>query len=275
MNYRSITILMYTFGTGSGHLSRVNAILKGFLRNNLEVHFYVFAPRSKYLRYLHPQSEVVTIDNLPQHVDIFICDWKSDDFVDSLPTNFATIWVGLRRLGEIRSTFPSRFFVVAIEPEVEGDVLIWPIISTWRDELVTEIEFREITNTTTEQNVALLCENGSYASHPKMILQKHFLMNGMVMIKCSNSQFASAYRDLDYSPIARLFSRAKHIVVGAGYNSIHECLCFSEPSRFTAIRVGGDDQEKRLRFYLDWVEQCPGDSQSHTLASKLIKMLLK
>lgn len=271
MNQRPVTVLMYTFGAGSGHLARVNAILKGFVRVGVDVQFLVVAPRSKYLAYLHPSAKLVTAESLPVHVDIFVCDWKADAFVKSLAGEFASLWVGLRRMGRIPSTFPRRFLVVAMEPLVEGDVTIWPIISTWRDELVSEAEYRAITGTRPDQRVALLCENGSYASHPKKILQDHLPIEGIIKLKCSNSPVSRGYRDIDYAPIARLFSRADHIVIGAGYNSIHECLCFAEPSRFTAIRVGGDDQERRLRHYLDWADTCPGDSQAHVLANYLIQ----
>lgn len=270
MTHQHVTILMYTFGTGSGHLMRVNAVLKGFLRTGVDVQFYVVAPRSKYLSYLHPGATLVTAKSLPAHVDIFICDWKADTFVDSIPTEFASLWVGLRRMGRIASRFPRHFLVVAIEPLVGGDMTLWPIISTWRDELVSEEEFRAITGTGPDERVALLCENGSYASHPKAILQAYPRIEGMTSLKCSNSPFSEAYRDIDFAPIARLFARADCIVVGAGYNSIHECLCFSHPLRFTPILVGGDDQRRRLRHYLQWVDLCPGDSQAHVLARHLL-----
>lgn len=262
-------VVIYTYGVGAGHLARVNAVVKGFSRTNLSQDISVHAPRTKYRGLLDPQARLVSLDELPKETDIFICDWKVDGFVESLPHNYARLWVGLRRLGRIPSAFPRRFFVVAVEPSVRGDLCIWPVISTWKDELVSEAEFRAITRTESGAKVALLCENGCYEKHPTMVLREDLIGDGHIGVRCSNSPYARRLRDLDYWPIARLFPHAARLVIGGGYNSIHEAICFSSPERLVTIHVGGDDQALRLKKYTDWWELSPGDSRGEELASIL------
>lgn len=260
-------VLVYTFGIGAGHLSRVNAVVKGFARSAFESAVFVYAPRSKYLAYLDRTATLVAESTLPADVDVLICDWKSDSFIESLPANYARLWIGLRRLGRIPSTFPKRFLTVAVEPGVRGDCLIWPIISTWRDELANRAEFHAITGTSEGSRVALLCENGCYERHPGQVLRSELIGEGLTGVMCSNSPHAKGLRDLDYWPVARLFPHAERIVIGAGYNSIHEAICYSKVNSVVAIHVGGDDQRLRLRKFAEWWEQSPGDSQGERLAA--------
>lgn len=271
-----IRVLIYTFGMGSGHLSRVNAVIKGFKRAKVNVQIFVHAPRSKYIEYLEADATVVARDEFPRDVDIFVCDWKADELVLGLPQSTAKLWVGLKRMGTIPANFPSHFLVVAIEPRVKGDILIWPIISTWRDELISHDDFCKITGT--RNSVALLCENGAFASHPDIVFaessgRSSHERGDMVYLKCSNSPHAAEKADLDFYPIARLFHWPSRIVIGGGYNSIHECLCFADMDTVSAIYVGGDDQKQRLKYYQDWAEMPQKDSQATKLAETLIDEL--
>ncbi|MEK6285615.1 MAG: hypothetical protein AABO57_07735 [Acidobacteriota bacterium] len=271
----TLNVLMYTKGMASGHLSRVNAIYKGFLREGIKCCFSLIAPRSKYLEYLHSDIELRAVDDPPRNTDIFICDWKADEFVYSLNCRYSRAWIGLRRLGKIKSTFPDYFHVIAIEPGVKGDTCIWPIISTWRDEMASREEFLQIVGAEPGDRIALLCENGAYSVHPERILLRNSLDSGMRAIRCSNSPYAQPYRDLDYFPIARLFYAADHVMIGAGYNSVHEGLCFVHTDRLTVLYVGGDDQRQRLRNLGSWRVKCPGDSQAHLLVRYIVEKILE
>lgn len=265
-----IRVLIYTKGIASGHLTRVNAVHKGFVRAGFDVDFFVVAPRSKYLDYLSSGIRVLSRNALPPQVDIFICDWKADDFVESLPKRFSRAWIGLRRMGKINSTFPARFYVVAVEPTVAGDASIWPVVLTWRDELRSREELLALVGAAEEERIALLCENGAYAKHPPVVLNHRVDIDDFVHVRCSNSPHAAGNRDLDYYPIAQFFAAADHVVVGAGYNSVHEALCYVQPSRLTVLHVGGDDQDGRIRLLDEWRQKCPGDSQAGVLATHIM-----
>ncbi len=270
MRYR---VLMYTKGIASGHLTRVNAVHKGFIRAGFDVDFFVVAPRSKYLGYLSPGIRVLMPDTLPSRVDIFICDWKADEFVESLQSSYSTIWIGLRRLGTIKSMFPEHFFVIAIEPTVPGDVTIWPILLTWRNELRPREELLRLVGVGKKQKIALLCENGAYAKHPPVVLDHRVEAEDYKYVRCSNSSYSTRNRDLDYYPIAQFFGAADHIVIGAGYNSVHEALCYVMQSNLTVLYVGGDDQVRRMQLLDKWREESPGDSQAGTLARYIMEQI--
>lgn len=268
MSTETLRVVMYTYGMGSGHLARVNAVAKGFTRAVSSLDFRVLAPRSKYLHCLDPAAQLERCAGLSRPVDIFVCDWKSDSYVESLPATFAKLWVGLRRMGTIPSRFPRHFMTVAIEPRVRGDVTVWPIISTFRDELASFEEFMEIT--AADGPVTLLCENGAFPSHPQKVFSAWERCTEGTVLKCSNSPHAASSCDLNYWPIARLFPHAHRILVGGGYNSIHECLAYASLDRFAAVRVGGDDQARRIRYYREWADECPGDSEATRLARLLV-----
>lgn len=270
MKQPKLKITMYTFGMGSGHLARVNAVAKGFFRTSRNIEFSVIAPRTKYKHLLDRRIQVLDSVEQQAYSDIFICDWKADDRVRALNKSRASLWVGLKRMGRIPSNFPSHYLVVGIEPLVTADIRVWPIISTFRDELLTRLEFEEIVQTT--ERVTLVCENGAFASHPTKLFSK-VAQNSSPnrVLTCSNSPYVSDSVGLNYWPIARIFPHAEKIVVGGGYNSIHECLSFCRNlEHFDAFFVGGDDQKRRLKHYRGWYEGHPKDSQARELALRLL-----
>lgn len=267
----SLRVLLYTYGTGSGHLARVNAVCKGLLRAVPSIDLSVVAPRTKYARLVEPRAQLIVPDCVPDSVDVLVCDWKADEYVESFARDYARLYVGLRRLGKIPSRFPDHYRVVSVEPRVRSETAIWPIISTFRDELATVEEFERIVGTS--EPVTLLCENGAYASHPNRVFSWSDQWDDSVVVRCSNSPHVAESRDLDYWPVARLFPHAHRIVIGAGYNSIHEALAFADLDRVFAIRVGGDDQEQRLRHYRTWADECKRDSASEDLANWILSQL--
>jgi len=264
---KRLKVYAYTKGTGSGHLTRINAVYKGFKRARIACDFYVSAHRSKYLEFLEPGIKLCKKGEFPRGVDIFICDWRSDSFVDSLPKRLAKTWIGLRRLGTMKVTFPSYFHVIAIEPGVKGDATIWPVISTWPDELVTRSRLRKIVGTRAKKKIALLCENGAYPKHVDRVFDKK-IPKAYLRVKISNSPFAEGKRDLSYYPAARLFKAADYHVIGGGYNSLHEALSYADKSKISIINVGGDDQALRIKKSAQW-ERGRG-SQAHVLAQYIV-----
>jgi len=271
MNKDKLTIYMYTKGTGSGHLTRINAVYKGFIRAGYKVHFYASAHRSKFKKYLNSAIKLCEKHEFPKTIDIFICDWRTDDYIDSLSKKLAKLWVGLRRLGKMPSHFPSHFYVVAIEPNVKGDTCIWPIIYTYPDELKTKQDLNGMINLNTNNTpVALLCENGAYKKHIDIIFDQE-LENKFKIIKCSNSPFSENKRDKSYYPIAEFFRATDFLVIGGGYNSVHEALCYANLNNTRIIKVGGDDQLLRIKKLKDWSRK--NSSQSHILAKHLIEVL--
>ncbi len=247
----AIRIVMYAFGPGSGHLARINAIYKGFQRARIPCEFFACAPGSKYRSYLFPGIKFCERDDLPFNVDIFICDWRADDFVESLPRQSVRTWIGLRRLGKTKAIFPRHFHVVAIEPAVEGDVSIWPIIVTWPDELLSRDDLADLVGVASKAKTALLCENGAYRRHVSTIFHQPVPEN-LQIIRCSNSPYSRHERDLDYYPAAKLFRAVDYLVIGAGYNSVHEAMCYADLARTAIVKVGGDDQALRLAKMSKW-----------------------
>lgn len=198
--------------------------------------------------------------------DILICDWRSDPFINSLPKKLSKTWIGLRRLGKIKSTFPKYFHVIAIEPGVVGDVCVWPIINTWPDELVSRRRLKNILKFKGDNKIGLLCENGAYPKHVNRIFRRKLPENTKVF-RISNSPFAEN-KDLSYYPVAKLFKAADYLVIGGGYNSFHEALSYADMANTTIINVGGDDQAIRIKN-LKKFEQGIG-SQAHILAKYII-----
>ncbi|HED36797.1 MAG TPA: hypothetical protein ENI76_00910 [Ignavibacteria bacterium] len=262
-----LNIYVYTKGTGSGHLTRVNAIYKGFLRSDAKFKLYVSAHRSKYLDFLEPGIILCNKGEFPRKIDIFICDWRSDSFVDGLPKKLAETWIGLRRLGKMKVTFPKYYHVIAIEPDVKGDICIWPIINTWPDELVTRKKLREILKVESDNEIGLLCENGAYLKHLNRVFRKR-LPKKVLRFKISNSPFSKENKDLSYYPVAKLFKSADYIVIGAGYNSFHEALSYADMNKTTIVNVGGDDQAVRIKQAHEWTKG--RGSQAHILAKHVI-----
>jgi len=266
-----LNVYMYTKGTGSGHLTRINAVYKGFVRAGYKLHFYASAHRSKYKHFLNPAIKLCEKDEFPKSIDIFICDWRTDDYIDSLPTELSKLWVGLRRLGKMPSPFPSHFYVVAIEPNVKGDTCIWPIIYTYPDELQTKQNLNDMLNLdTNEKPIALLCENGAYKKHIDIVFDQE-IENKFKIIKCSNSPFSENKRHISYYPIAEFFRATDFLIIGGGYNSVHEALCYADLKNTRIIKVGGDDQLLRINKHKDW--PIKDSSQSHILARQLFDIL--
>jgi hypothetical protein len=242
---------MYTHGTGSGHLSRINAVYSGFRRANIPVKFSMFAPRSKYRHLLFPGIRHVNTVSSLIDCDAFICDWGPDSFVDSLSHKAATKKFGLRRLGAIKRRFDASYKVFGIEPGVSCDQMIWPILSTYPDEVLSREQARALLNIIDDRPVVLLCENGSYAKHLRPVFEAPTLPNANVL-RCSNAPYAMGQIDVSFNPIARLFKAADQLILGAGYNSVHEALSYADLSQVHFIDVGGDDQNKRLGSLSRW-----------------------
>jgi hypothetical protein len=258
-----IRIMMYTKGTGSGHLTRINAVYRGFIRAQIPCEFIASARRSKYKHLLEPGIALCDTMTLPCDIDIFICDWRSDDFTDSLPPNIARLWIGLRRLGTMRSRFPEHYHVVAIEPGVKGDACIWPIISVWEDELLSRDDLVTLLGVSPGASIGLLCENGAYPKHVQAVFTQH-LPSGTHLVKCSNSPYSEDTRTLSFYPVARLFKAVDYLVIGGGYNSIHEARCYADLGATTVINVGGDDQALRMSKMSRWEKRT--GSQADVLA---------
>jgi len=268
---KKIVVFVYTKGMGSGHLTRINAIYKGFVRAKIKCDFYACVYRSKYKDLLSPEIKVTKKNDFPPEIDIFICDWRADDYINKLNPNLSKNWIGIRRLGTIKSTFPKHFFIISIEPEVKGDVCIWPIISTWQDELVDRSELNRVLKVSSKTKVVLLCENGAYEKHIDSVFDQE-VQKGFKIFKCSNSEYSVKKRHLNYYPVAKLFKAANRLVLGAGYNSFHEALSYADLKNVRFINVGGDDQKIRIGKIDTW-EKGRG-SQAHLLAKFLYNRLI-
>lgn len=270
MTNSPVSVVMYTRGTGSGHIARINAVYRGFRRAKLPVTFHASAYRSKYLSLLDPGIRRLRREDFPERCDIFICDWSADAFVLGLPRSCARLWVGLKRLGTIPDEFPNYFHVVGIEPNVAADIIIWPIISTWHDDQLSRDEIQNLLNVNDARAIYLLCENGAYPKHLKPVFTFPLQHDGH-LFRCSNSPFAGEIADIYYYPIARLFGGIDGLVLGGGYNSVHEALSHAKLEHTTFVRVGGDDQARRMRLSLNW--EHGRDSASHELARHLYKLI--
>jgi hypothetical protein len=172
----------------------------------------------------------------------------------------------------MKVTFPEFFYVVAIEPDVIGDVCIYPIISTYPDDLKNRQEFNAILGTNDEKPIALLCENGAYPKHVQKIFNEQ-VEGKYKVLKSSNTSFSETDRNISYYPIAELFQATDYLVIGGGYNSVHEAMCYADLSNTKVINVGGDDQQLRIKKFVKW-ERKPS-SEAHTLAKHLIERFNK
>lgn len=268
---KKIVVFAYTKGMGSGHLTRINAMYKGFLRANIKCDFYACVYRSKYKDLLLSDIKMINKNDFPPEIDIFICDWRADDYIKKLSKSLSKIWIGIRRLGTIKSTFPKHFFVVSIEPGVKGDVCIWPIISTWEDELVNRNKLNKILKISSKTKVVLLCENGAYEKHVDQVFNQK-VHKGFKVFKCSNSEYSVKKRHISYYPVAQLFKAADCLILGAGYNSFHEALSYTDLKNVKFVNVGGDDQKIRINKINAWEKG--RESQAHLLAKVLYARLL-
>jgi hypothetical protein len=262
---------MYTAGSGSGHLSRVNAVYKGFQRAGIGSEFFVVAPRTRYGRLLADGIVSITPRDMPETVDIFLCDWQADEFVHSLARERAGIWAGLVRLGTIPRRFPPHFYLVGLEPGVRAHVSIWPIIATWPDEILNRDEVCAVLGVDSSCRIALLCENGCFEKHLPPVLDFE-LSPEMTRIECSNSLHAASRANCrDIYPVAPLFGAIDHLVIGAGYNAVHEVRCYVRTATVELIRVGGDDQAARLARQAQWPAR--DGSRADELARHLVSIL--
>ena len=268
---RVYRVCMYTAGSGSGHLSRVNAVYKGFQRAGIGSEFVLVAPRTRYGRLLEEGIVKVVPEDMPDKVDIFICDWQADEFVHSLPKERASIWAGLVRLGTIPRRFPPHFYLIGLEPGVKANVSIWPIISTWPDEILSREEACAVLGVDPSCRVALLCENGCFEKHLSPVLDSA-LAAGLTRIECSNSPHAASRATCrDIYPVAPLFGAVDHLVIGAGYNAVHEVRCYARTAKVDMVRVGGDDQAARLARQARWPVR--DGSRADELARHLVSVL--
>lgn len=263
---------MYTKGMGSGHLSRVNATYKGFVKAGIDVRFCACVYRSKYKHLLNPNIEVFEKDVFPDNIDVFICDWRSDEYTDNLPTSLAKLWIGLRRLGTIPSDFPLHYHIIAIEPTVKGDALFYPIINTYPDEIKDRQFLLEYLGLQADnQPIAILGENGAYPKHIETIFEHDLGIDNLLVFKSSNNEIAAKQRNINYYPLAELFKAVDYLVIGGGYNSVHEAMCYANLEKTKIIFVGGDDQKQRIKKVNKW--QRKQEPENHKMANYIIQKL--
>ena len=267
-----LIVYMYTKGMGSGHLTRINAVYKGFVRAKISCDFYASASRSKYKDFLESGIKLCKKKEFPKNIDIFICDWRSDEFTDALPKSMAKLWIGLRRLGTIKSDFPRHYHIIALEPEVKGSVCIWPVISVWRDELLTRKQLNKLLKMKSGRKVGLLCENGAYPKHLDRVFNQK-LPKDTKLFKCSNSPYSEGRRNFSYYPVAKLFKAVDYLVIGGGYNSLHEARCYADLGKTTVINVGGDDQALRIKKIAKWEKK--NNSSADELARYIFNLYKK
>jgi hypothetical protein len=72
--------------------------------------------------------------------------------------------------------------------------------------------------------------------------------------------------------VAQYFGCVDKVVVGGGYNSFHEALCFAD-TKAVFINVGGDDQALRIKKATRW--ERPTDSKAHILAKRIIELYME
>ena len=267
------TIFIHTRGMGAGHLSRVNAVYKGFVKAQINVRFCACMFNSAYKHLLNPEIELFEKNNFPNNIDIFICDWRPDKYTDALPKSLARLWVALTRLKNVPSVFPPHYRLIAIEPEVEGEQLFYPIINTYPDELKSrnfllhyigkkEIESKEI---------VLFGENGTTADQVNTVFNYDLGIENLIILKSSNNPFFKGKRPINYYPLAELFNAVDYLVIGGGYNSSHEALCYADLDKTKMIDLGGDDQGLRISKILNWERK--QQPENHLLASYMIAIL--
>jgi hypothetical protein len=264
-------VCMYTYGSGSGHLSRVNAVYKGFKRAGFRVKFSLIAPRTKYAHLLADGIQKIKPNSMPSRMEIFICDWRADEFVYSLLQKQAKLWVGLVRIGRIPRRFPRYFHLVGLEPGVSAHEFIWPIITTWQDEILNRHEVEKILKVDPGKTIALLCENGCFRKHLPPVLDADLPL-GVCRIECSNSPHAVGRSECrDIYPVAPLFGAIDYLVIGGGYNALHEARCYARNTNVKIVHVGGDDQAIRIARHREWPDR--QTSQADNLARHLVSLV--
>ena len=262
---------MYTHGSGSGHLTRVNAVYRGFLELGLPLLFYLIAPRSKYLAYRSTGIQFVDLQELPEKLDIFICDWRYQEELANLAQERARRWFGLCRLGKIPRRFPTWFSTIAIEPGVRAQHTVWPIISTFRRDLLSREDSRAQLALPQDRQVVFLFENGCYAKHVERVLRTEVPDDVCVYRSTCNPSADSGTNFQQCYPIARYLNAADLIVSGAGYNVVHEVRTLVPHIARQLLVVGGDDQCRRLKLEPTWPERV--DSAAPELARFMVQGL--
>lgn len=140
--------------------------------------------------------------------------------------------------------------------------------ATWADELLSREAVGSLLNIGNGKSIYR--ENGAYAKHLAPVFS-YKVPNGSHIRCCSNSPFADGSADISYYPIARLFAGVDGLGLGGGYNSVHEALSLANLGTTTFIRVGSDDQARRICLSREW--ECGRDSHSRELAVHLYERL--
>jgi len=248
----ALIIVMYTHGSGSGHLTRINAVYRGLERLGRAFSFHLVAPRSNYLNLRLPGITLVDLSLIPERIDLFICDWRYTEELGALSRDRATRWFALCRLGTIPRRFPDWFDTVAIEPNVRANHLVWPIISTFSDEMLCRSDARKKLGLPDEGQCVFVFENGSYAKHVETVFTEPLPSDAMV-VRSSLSRHASGLEsNLQCYPIAPYLRAADLIITGAGYNATHELRALAPTVDRRLLAVGGDDQKRRIELEASW-----------------------
>jgi hypothetical protein len=202
--------------------------------------------------------------------DIFICDQAADKAVLSLPADLAKVWIGLRRLGNKPTRFPAYFTKIGIEPMVKASTRVWPILSIWPDELFTPAEVRSLLNVHDDRPIRLVCENGITRKNVDRVFKRSGPFDGHIFY-CSSNPASTRNSGFSYYPVAKFFKGVDSLVLGGGYNSVHEAICYADLKTTAFAVAGGDDQRLRLRKFRAWKRK-PG-SCADELATLMIQLL--
>lgn len=89
-----------------------------------------------------------------------------------------------------------------------------------------------------------------------------------VVFKCSNSPYSKGKCDFSYYPVAKLFKATNYLVIGGGYNSLHEARCYADMSKTIVVNVGGDDQAQRISKIDKWEKK--NDSNAEELVKYIV-----
>lgn len=269
---KKYTVFIYTNGMGGGHLARVNAIYKGFIRANINVRFCACVYKSRFKHILHPDIEIFEKNELPENIDIFISDWRTDEFINSLPQSIAKVWIALNRLTTDHFTFPAYYKKIAIEPGVEGDRLFYPIINTYPDELKTRnFLFNLIGEKEGGREIAIYGENGVTEHHVDTVFQYNLEVGNVIIIKSTNNPYSKRKHDINYYPLAELFSATDYLVIGAGYNSVHEALCYADLEKTKMLQVNEKDQPLRINQMNTWERK--REPENHLFAQYMVSLI--
>ena len=130
-------------------------------------------------------------------------------------------------MGTIAGGYPHYFVTIGIEPGVDSDLEIWPVISTFPDEVMSRNEVRSLLNVPAGTRLELRCENGAYQRHLAPVFDGASNSPDVLSLRCSTSPHAVGHADVSYFPVARLFAGVDRLVIGVGYNSVHEALSYA------------------------------------------------